>query len=136
MEPMQGWVTCDLSMPLALASLNRFQDPDELEQEVEMRSHIATDLLSITPYHIGLVNELIKFIIIKLEDVWSPILPIKVQNINIETVPRLILKNAELTNAEEAVMQIDMDVKVPRFKGLVMSLCYPVFMLEETLPQS
>ena len=136
MDPMSGWVTWNLSMPLVMASQNRFHDGEELAQEVENRSAMPTDLLWITPYHLGLLNQLIRLIILNLENAWKPVLPVEVTGIEIETTPRLLLKDARLTDEEETVVQIDLEVKVPGLSGLIMSLCYPVAMLERALPDA
>ena len=46
----------------------------------------------------------------------------------------MTLKDAELTDAEEMVVHVDLEVKAAGLSGLIMNLCYPVLMLKEALP--
>ena len=135
-SPTSGWVTWNLSMPLVLASVNRYSDGEALAQEVENRSNTPTDLLWITLYNLDLLNQLVRLIVHELEIAWKPVLPLTVTNIEIETTPRLLLKDTRLTDRDETVVQIDLEVKVPGLADLVMNLCYTVTMLERALPET
>lgn len=135
-EPVRGWVSWNISLPLTLASTHSYHDDEALQQEAEARTHIAIDMLATPPYQIGMINRIIGLAAMKFEKAWEPVLPIKTFNFHIETTPMLTLKNAELTDAKEMVIQVDLEVKVAGLSGLVMNLCYPVFMLEEALPNS
>ena len=123
-------------MPLVLASVNRYSDGEALAQEVENRSNTPTDLLWITLYNLDLLNQLVRLIVHELEIAWKPVLPLTVTNIEIETTPRLLLKDTRLTDRDETVVQIDLEVKVPGLADLVMNLCYTVTMLERALPET
>ncbi|MFC1525904.1 sigma-70 family RNA polymerase sigma factor [Candidatus Latescibacterota bacterium] len=133
MEPMKGWVTWNLSIPLALASLHRFQDGETLAQEAEDRQFLPTDKVGVGNHNLGLLSQLIRLIARTLEHSWEPVLPVRVSNIEIETTPKLLLKDARLTSPDETVVQVDMEAQLPGFSGLVANMCYPAAMLNEAL---
>ena len=135
-EPLKGHVTWDLTMSLALASLSRIRDGEELTQEVEARMSMPTDRNWISNYQIGLLARLCKLVVLLLEDIWAPTLPVSIGNIEYVLTPALLLKDARLTPENESIVQFDVEVKVPGFTDLVTSFCYPQAMLEEVLERT
>lgn len=145
MEPMIGRVTLHLSVPLSLALLAPGATDDDVpaKAEIDRLLHQADvtpfnqpgRTLALSPSYIGVVNESMGRIIRELEAVWKPILQVKVSDVNVELSPVNLLADTRTTDPEEKVIRLLLEVKAAGLEGLILSMSYPVSMLEVALPR-
>ena len=67
--------------------------------------------------------------------VWKPILQVKVSDVNVELSPVNLLADTRTTDPEEKVIRLLLEVKAAGLEGLILSMSYPVSMLEVALPR-
>ena len=129
MEPLQGRVYLDLSLPLCASVLQPDADPDAIRQQVEEKLSTPIGEAWVTPDEIQTLNSNAKHIIEALEEAWKPVREMQITNIELETVPSFI-------PGEPAAPAIDivMKVKTEGCRDLTLSLCYYLSTLEPTLP--
>ena len=120
--PTSGQAIIDVAMPIVFASVDRVFGGKGSSQGVDPRQ--------VTQIEIGVINRIAKRIIEDLEATWSPILPVEITDIELETNPEFI----QITAASEIVILLAFEVNSTNASGLI-SLCYPFFTLEPILPR-
>jgi flagellar motor switch protein FliM len=120
--PTYGQIIIDVAMPIVFAGVDRIFGGKGSAQGVEPRQ--------ITQIEIGVINRIAKRMIEDLEATWSPILPVEITDIELETNPEFM----QITAASEIVILLAFEVNSTNASGLI-SLCYPFFTLESILPR-
>jgi len=129
MEPLEGRVYLDLSLPLCASVLHPDADPEAIQHQVEEKLSTPIGESWVTPGEIETLNSNAKPIIEAIEEAWKPVREMQITNIELETVPIFI-------PGEPAAPAIDivMKVKSEGCEDLTLSLCYLLSTLEPTLP--
>ena len=84
-----------------------------------------------TQLEMGVLARVVKRAVADLECTWEPILPgNQIHSIELETNPEFM----QITAAPEIVILLAFEVNAPGLTGLI-SLCYPYFTLQSTLPR-
>ena len=89
----------------------------------------GVDARTLTQIEMGVIAKVVKRMIEDLEATWSPVLPVRVYDIELETNPEFM----QITAASEIVILLAFEVNSTNATGLI-SLCYPFFTLESILP--
>ena len=138
MEPMEGRVCLDLSLPLCAAILNPEVDDEAVDSLVQ--AWLATPLgevwmegiedgpraQRVTLSEKETLNSMASGMISALEAAWRPVCEVKVVDVELEPVPQFI----EPHSAGIPVIHLIMKVKSAGREDLAIFLCYPVSMLE------
>jgi flagellar motor switch protein FliM len=120
--PTSGQAIIDIALPVVYSFVDRIFGGKGSSQGLEARQ--------LTPIEIGEINTIVKKVIEDLEATWSPILPVNIHDIELETNPEFM----QITAASEIVILLAFEVNSTNASGLV-SLCYPFFTLESILPR-
>ena len=143
MEPMEGRVCLDLSLPLCAAILNPEVDDEAVDSLVQ--AWLATPLGEgwmeslefgprehrVTPSERETLNSMAKGLISALEAAWRPVCEVRVVDVELETVPEFV----EPHSAGIPVIHLIMKAKSEGHQDLEIYLCYPVSMLEGVIEE-
>jgi RNA polymerase sigma factor (sigma-70 family) len=130
MEPLEGWVFLDLSMPLCAAILQPDADGETIKRQVEANLATPIGVGWMTQSDIDALNSNAKPIIEALEEAWRPVKEMNITDIQIETVPSFIY----MDKPTDSTIHIEMEVKSAGCEDLTLSLCYLRSTLEPALP--
>lgn len=119
--PTNGQVILDLAMPVVFATIDHSFGGSGNSQGVSARQ--------VTPIEIGEINTLAKRMFEDLESTWEPVLPVQIDDVELETNPEFM----QVTPASEIVIVLAFEVNSTNCSGLI-TLCYPFFTLEPILP--
>ena len=131
MDPLQGWIYLDLSIPLCTALLDLEANGDEVRELAAEREATPIGEQWMSSEHIGVVNEHVKAILTELEKTWAPVRPIVITDIELETVPSFIYYSGK---PQDPIIHLVIEVKSEGYEDLTLSLCYLLSTLEPTLP--
>jgi RNA polymerase sigma factor (sigma-70 family) len=129
MEPLEGRVYLDLSLPLCTSVLQPDADPEAIRRQVEAKLATPIGESWVTPGEIETLNSNAKHIIEAIEEAWKPVREMQITNIELETVPTFIPGGAGAP-----AIDMVMKVKSEGYEDLTLSLCYLLSTLEPTLP--
>ena len=130
MEPLQGRVFLDLSLPLCVAVLQPETDAEAIEVQVAARLATPLEEPWVTPSDIEVLNSNAKYVIEALEEAWRPVQEMHITNVELETVPSFI----EMDKATDPAIHLVLKVKSAGCEELTLSLCYLLSSLESVLP--
>ena len=130
MDPLEGWINLDFSMPLCAALLNPEADGDEVRQQVE--ANLATPIGEswLSRREMGVIAELVKVIVWDIEKAWETVRAMNIHDIELETVPSFIY----MDKPTDPAIHIEIEVKSEGYEDLKLSLCYLLSTLEPALP--
>jgi flagellar motor switch protein FliM len=130
MEPLEGRVFLDLSLPLCVAVLQPDADDGDIARAVESRLATPIGESWVTPDEIDTLNSSAKGIIEALEEAWKPVRDMNSIDIELETVPSFIGQIDAGAPAIHLVMKVESEGR----QDLEMYLCYPLSTLDPALP--
>ena len=118
--PHGGQAVVDIAMPVAFGYIDRCFGGKGASTGVDARQ--------LTQIEMGELVPLVKRIMTDLEATWSPIAPIEIHDIELETNPEFM----QVSAPHEIVILIAFEMNSTNMTGLV-SVCYPFFTLEPLL---
>lgn len=130
MDPLQGWVYLDFSIPLCAALLNPQAASETVKLRAAAKSATPIGESWMTPDDIGVINELVVIMYPELEKTWAPVQAMKIHDIELESFPPFIFKP---DSPVDPVIHLVIEVKSEGYEDLTLSLCYLLSTLEPTL---
>ncbi|MBT4503458.1 MAG: hypothetical protein HOC74_37350, partial [Gemmatimonadetes bacterium] len=103
--PTSGQAIIDIALPVVYSFVDRIFGGKGSSQGLEARQ--------LTPIEIGEINTIVKKVIEDLEATWSPILPVNIHDIELETNPEFM----QITAASEIVILLAFEVNSTNASG-------------------
>jgi flagellar motor switch protein FliM len=130
MDPLEGWINLDFSIPLCAALLKPEADGDEVRRQVA--ASLATPIGEkwMSDSDMGVIAELVKVIVEDIEKAWQRVRAMSIHDIELELVPSFIY----MDRPTDPVIHIEIEVRSEGYEDLTLSLCYLLSTLEPALP--